>query len=237
MKLEGNMTARIKILLVEDDPNFGSIMKSYLELNDFDVVLKTDGKQGLSAYKSELFDICILDVMMPEMDGFALAREIKKSNSEVPFIFLTAKSLKEDMLEGFKTGADDYITKPFDSEVLLFKLRAILKRNTQKNEGESTQNEFNVGNLQFNFNLRTLTAGKNSQQLSPKEAKLLKMLCTAKDGILLRKEALEKIWGADNYFNGRSMDVFIARLRKCLKADPSIEIVNIHGNGFRIIYG
>jgi DNA-binding response OmpR family regulator len=231
------MNQKIKILLVEDDPNFGSIMKSYLELNDFDVVLKTDGKQGLSGFQSESFDICILDVMMPEMDGFTLAKEIKKINSKVPFIFLTAKSLKEDMLEGFRTGADDYITKPFDSEVLLFKLHAILKRNHQYAENEADVNEFKVGKFLFNYNLRTLIHDNTTYQLSPKEASLLKMLCSAKDGILLRKDALEKIWGNDNYFNGRSMDVFIARLRKCLKADPSIEIANIHGNGFRIIFG
>jgi len=231
------MNQKIKILLVEDDPNFGSIMKSYLELNDFDVVLKTDGKQGLSGFQSESFDICILDVMMPEMDGFTLAKEIKKINSKVPFIFLTAKSLKEDMLEGFRTGADDYITKPFDSEVLLFKLHAILKRNHQHAENEVDVNEFKVGKFLFNYNLRTLIHDNTTYQLSPKEASLLKMLCSAKDGILLRKDALEKIWGNDNYFNGRSMDVFIARLRKCLKADPSIEIANIHGNGFRIIFG
>ena len=229
------MDQRIKILLVEDDPNFGSIMKSYLELNDFEVVLKADGKQGLQAFKSESFDICILDVMMPQMDGFALAKEIKKTTKDVPFIFLTAKSLKEDMLEGFRAGADDYITKPFDSEVLLFKLHAILKRKLQHNENVTDANEITVGKLIFNYNLRTLAYDKVTQQLSPKEASLLKMLCTAKDGILLRKDALEKIWGNDNYFNGRSMDVFIARLRKCLKADPSIEIANIHGNGFRII--
>jgi len=231
------MNQRIKILLVEDDPNFGSIMKSYLELNDFEVILKTDGKQGLAAFKSIRFDICILDVMMPEMDGFTLAREIKKSNSQIPFIFLSAKSLKEDMLEGFKTGADDYITKPFDSEVLLFKLRAILKRNNQKNESDNDLLLIPIGKLQFHYALRTLTMNEQVQQLSPKEAKLLRMLCTAKEGILSRKDALEKIWGSDNYFNGRSMDVFIARLRKYLKADPSIEIVNIHGNGFRIIFG
>ncbi|MCX6305471.1 MAG: response regulator transcription factor [Bacteroidetes bacterium] len=231
------MNQKIKILLVEDDPNFGSIMKSYLELNDFEVILKADGKQGLAAFKSEPFDICILDVMMPEMDGFTLAKEIKKTNNETPFIFLTAKSLKEDMLEGFKTGADDYITKPFDSEVLLFKLQAILKRHIQRAENDTIVNEMQVGKLLFNYNLRTLSHDNLRQQLSPKEASLLKMLCTAKDGILLRKDALEKIWGNDNYFNGRSMDVFIARLRKCLKADPSIEIANIHGNGFRIIIG
>jgi two-component system, OmpR family, response regulator len=231
------MEQKIKVLLVEDDPNFGSILKSYLELNDFDVVLKADGKQGLTAFQSETFNICILDVMMPEMDGFTLAKEIKKLNGQVPFIFLTAKSLKEDMLEGFRTGADDYITKPFDSEVLLFKLHAILKRNSNRIENDTDVNEMMVGKLLFNYTLRTLTRDKTVQQLSPKEASLLKMLYTAKDGILLRKDALEKIWGTDNYFNGRSMDVFIARLRKCLKADPSIEIANIHGNGFRIIIG
>ena len=231
------MSPKIRILLVEDDLNFGSIMKSYLELNDFEVTLKVDGKQGLSAFNSESFDICILDVMMPEMDGFTLAKEIKKTNKETPFIFLTAKSLKEDMLEGFKTGADDYITKPFDSEVLLFKLHAILKRHIQRAESDSVVNEMKIGKLLFNFNLRTLSHNNLTQQLSPKEAHLLKMLINAKDGILLRKDALEKIWGNDNYFNGRSMDVFIARLRKCLKADPSIEVVNIHGNGFRLIIG
>ncbi|NCA76102.1 MAG: response regulator transcription factor [Alphaproteobacteria bacterium] len=229
------MNKKIKILLVEDDPNFGSIMKSYLELNDFSVVLKPDGKQGLSTFKSEAFDICILDVMMPEMDGFTLAKEIKKTNSPVPFIFLTAKSLKEDMLEGFRTGADDYITKPFDSEVLLFKLHAILKRNLKSPNNENEPSEIMVGKLKFNIPLRTLSFEKETFQLSPKEAHLLKMLCSAKDGILLRKDALEQIWGADNYFNGRSMDVFIARLRKYLKTDPGIEIANIHGNGFRLV--
>ena len=229
------MSQKTKILLVEDDPNFGSIMKSYLELNDFEVVLRTDGKQGLEAFRAERFDICILDVMMPEMDGFTLAREIRKADLEIPFIFLTAKSLKEDMLEGFRTGADDYITKPFDSEVMLFKLQAILKRRMQRPDGETDQNEFTLGRYHFNYNLRTLADGAITQQLSPKEAGLLKMLCQARDGILLRREALEKIWGADNYFNGRSMDVFIARLRKHLKADPTIEIANIHGNGFRLV--
>ncbi|MCX6283011.1 MAG: response regulator transcription factor [Bacteroidetes bacterium] len=223
-----------KILLVEDDPNFGSIMKSYLEMNDYQVVLKVDGKQGLSAFKVNQFDICILDVMMPEMDGFTLAREIKKVNSRVPFIFLTAKSLKSDMLEGFKTGADDYITKPFDSEVLLYKIAAILKRKSSS-DPETEITEFRVGKFLFHYTLRTLTIDGATQQLSPKEAKLLRMLCTSKDGILIRKEALETIWGADNYFNGRSMDVFIAKLRKYLRADTGIEIMNIHGNGFRLI--
>lgn len=230
------MSNRNKILLVEDDPNFGSIMKSYLELNDFIVTLRPDGKQGLVTFMSEPYDICILDVMMPEMDGFTLAKEIRKMNSDIPFIFLTAKSLKEDILEGFRAGADDYITKPFDSEVLLFKLHAILKRHDVRGDQDAGQNEIMVGRFKFNFNLRKLIIDDKIYQLSPKEAHLLKMLCFAKEGILLRKEALEKIWGSDNYFNGRSMDVFIARLRKYLKDDPSIEIANIHGNGFRIIF-
>ena len=212
-------------------------MKSYLELNDYTAVLRTDGKQGLEAVSEDSFDICILDVMMPEMDGFTLAREIKKLHPDLPFIFLTAKSLKSDMLEGFKTGADDYITKPFDSEVLLYKLKAILKRHAQQAEDESKLIDFQVGKFTFSYTLRTLTLGDHIQSLSPKEAKLLRMLCETRDGILLRKEALDKIWGDDNYFNGRSMDVFLARLRKYLKKDPSVEIINIHGNGFRLITG
>jgi len=227
------MHEKIKILLVEDDPNFGMIMKSYLELNEFHVLLRSDGKQGLSAFRSEPWDICILDVMMPEMDGFALAREIRKLNSRIPFIFLTAKTLKDDMLEGFRIGADDYITKPFDSEVLLYKLKAILNRRNQ--EEEQIPKELPLGSFIFNTALRTLHGREGTIQLSPKEAGLLKLLCQAKDGVLSRKEALEKIWGSDNYFNGRSMDVFITKLRKYLKSDPDVEIVNIHGNGFRLI--
>ena len=229
------MKRKVKILLVEDDPNFGSIMQSYLELNEYNVILRVDGKQGLESVKTDSFDLCILDVMMPEMDGFTLAREIKKLHPDLPFIFLTAKSLKADMLEGFKAGADDYVTKPFDSEVLLYKLKAILKRHAQEEKDESNQIEFKVGSFSFNSMLRTLTLGDNVQSLSPKEARLLQMLCEAKDLILVRKDALEKIWGDDNYFNGRSMDVFITRLRKYLKADPTVVIDNIHGNGFRLV--
>jgi two-component system, OmpR family, response regulator len=229
------MNKRVKVLLVEDDPNFGSILKSYLELNDFQVTLRTDGKQGLSSFRMEPPDICILDVMMPEMDGFTLAHEIRKLNSRTPFIFLTAKTLKADILEGFKSGADDYITKPFDSELLLYKIRAILKRHADQSEAGTEIQEFNIGKITFNFTLRTLVTGENVQQLSPKEAQLLRMLILAREGILTRKEALEKIWGTDSYFNARSMDVFIARLRKYLKTDPSVEIINIHGNGFRLV--
>ncbi|MGA2823268.1 MAG: response regulator transcription factor [Bacteroidales bacterium] len=229
------MVKKVKILLVEDDPNFGSILKSYLELADYEVILKTDGKQGLGAFKTYSFDLCILDIMMPEMDGFTLAKEIRKMNSRTPLIFLTAKTLKEDVLEGFRIGADDYLTKPFDSEVLLYKIAAILKRNAMITESADNPVSYEVGAFHFDCRLRTLKLGKNSQTLSPKESELLKMLCGAKDGILTRHDALRQIWGKEDYFTTRSMDVFMARLRKYLKADPSVEILNIHGNGFRMI--
>lgn len=229
------MNPKIKILLVEDDPNFGSILKSYLELAEYEVILRQDGKQGLTAFRNFSFDLCILDIMMPEMDGFTLAKEIKNLNEQIPLIFLTAKTLKEDVLQGFRVGADDYLTKPFDSEVLLYKISAILKRNAGIKETQSESNVFTIGNLTFNYRLRHLTCNDQIQVLSPKEAELLKMFCTSKDGILSRKDALVKIWGTDNYFTTRSMDVFIARIRKHLKADPSVEIINIHGNGFRLV--
>lgn len=225
---------KLKILLVEDDPNFGSILKSYLELADYEVILRSDGKQGLGTFLSGTFDLCILDIMMPEMDGFTLAKEIRKKNEKMPLIFLTAKSLKEDVLMGFQLGADDYLTKPFDSEVLLCKISAILRR---KPAGEQEVDEFEIGKFRFHADLRTLRFEDHTQTLSPKEAELLKMMCHVKGGILSRKEALVKIWGNEDYFTTRSMDVFIARLRKYLKKDPSIEIINIHGNGFRMIIG
>ncbi len=229
------MSKKIRILLVEDDPNFGSILKSYLELADYEVLLKTDGKQGLAAYKTYSFDLCILDIMMPEMDGFTLAKEIRKLNNKIPLIFLTAKTLKEDVLEGFRIGADDYLTKPFDSEVLLYKIAAILKRNAMIAESAGQPLSYEVGAFHFDCRLRTLKLGKISQTLSPKESELLKMLCSAKEGILTRHDALHQIWGKEDYFTTRSMDVFMARLRKYLKADPSVEILNIHGNGFRLV--
>lgn len=229
------MSKKIKILLVEDDPNFGSILKSYLELSDYEVVLRTDGKQGLAAFKTYTFDICILDIMMPEMDGFTLAKEIRKLNERIPLIFLTAKTLKEDVLEGFRIGADDYLTKPFDSEVLLYKIAAILKRNAMNNEASGQPLSYEVGAFHFDCRLRTLRLDKTSQTLSPKEAELLKMLCSTNDGFLTRRDALIQIWGKEDYFTTRSMDVFMARLRKYLKADPAVEILNIHGNGFRLV--
>ncbi len=222
------------ILLCEDDTNLGMVLKNYLELNDYEVILERDGRLGLAAFQREKFDICLLDVMMPNMDGFALAEEIRDINPDVPLFFLSAKTMKDDIIQGYKLGADDYITKPFDSEVLLLKIKAILKRNEEMHR-EEVNAEFDMGKYHFNPRLRELTIDGKVQVLSPKENELLKMLCEYKNDLLSREIALKKIWGSDTYFNGRSMDVYIAKLRKYLKEDSTIEIVNIHGNGFRLV--
>lgn len=223
-----------QILLCEDDTNLGMVLKNYLELNDYDVTLERDGKLGLAAFQREKFDICLLDVMMPNMDGFTLAEEIRDVNPDVPLFFLSAKTMKDDIIQGYKLGADDYITKPFDSEVLLHKIKAILKRNEEMHR-EEVNAEFDLGRYHFNPRLRELTIDGKTQTLSPKENELLKMLSEYKNDLLSREIALKKIWGSDTYFNGRSMDVYIAKLRKYLKEDSAIEIVNIHGNGFRLV--
>jgi DNA-binding response OmpR family regulator len=223
-----------QILLCEDDTNLGMVLKNYLELNDYNVTLERDGKLGLAAFQREKFDLCLLDVMMPNMDGFTLAEEIRDVNPDVPLFFLSAKTMKDDIIQGYKLGADDYITKPFDSEVLLHKIKAILKRNEELHR-EEVNAEFDLGKYHFNPRLRELIIDGKTQTLSPKENELLKMLSEYKNDLLSREIALKKIWGSDTYFNGRSMDVYIAKLRKYLKEDPSIEIVNIHGNGFRLV--
>ena len=223
-----------KILLCEDDANLGMVLKNYLELNDYDVILERDGRLGLAAFQREKFDICLLDVMMPNMDGFTVAEEIRDINPDMPLFFLSAKTMKEDIIQGYKLGADDYITKPFDSEVLLLKIKAILKRNEELHREEANA-EFDLGKYHFNPRLRELVVNGKTQTLSPKENELLKMLSEYKNDLLPREAALKKIWGSDTYFNGRSMDVYIAKLRKYLKEDPKLEIVNIHGNGFRLV--
>lgn len=226
---------KAKLLLVEDDANLGQVLKNYLELHDFDVELCRDGVLGLAAFKREKFDLCILDVMMPNMDGFTLAEEIRNSDPDVPFFFLSARNMKDDLVTGYKLGADDYITKPFDSEILLHKIHAVLKRNQEVNEKQGGQNIFKFGNFEFNSRLRSLKIDNEEFTLSPKENALLEMLCEYKNDLLSREEALKKIWGSDTYFNGRSMDVYIAKLRKYLSRDPKVSIVNIHGNGFRLL--
>ncbi len=228
------MDRKYKILLCEDDTNLGMVLKNYLELNDYDVILERDGRLGLAAFQREKFDICLLDVMMPNMDGFTLAEEIRDVDPDMPLFFLSAKTMKEDIIAGYKLGADDYITKPFDSEVLLLKIKAILKRNEEENRINENI-EFDMGSYHFNPKLRELSHNGIMQTLSPKENELLKMLAEHKNDLLPREQALKRIWGSDTYFNGRSMDVYIAKLRKYLKDDANIEIVNIHGNGFRLV--
>ncbi|POS02862.1 response regulator transcription factor [Flavobacterium croceum] len=225
-----------KILLVEDDQNFGAILKDYLLLNEFEVVLAKNGMEGFEKFKKDTYDLCILDVMMPYKDGFTLAREIREKNKEVPIIFLTAKAMKEDVLKGYKVGADDYLNKPFDSEVLLMKIKAILQRKAQDVKPENAQFEFQIGKFHLNSKLRFLTyPGQEPIKLSPKENELLRMLALFEDDLMPREMALTKIWRDDNYFTSRSMDVYIAKLRKYLKEDPNVEILNIHGEGFRLV--
>ncbi len=233
-------TTTQKILLVEDDQNFGDVLRSYLEMHDYEVDLAKDGEEGLIKYNKGEFNLCILDVMMPKKDGFTLAKDIREKDKDIPIIFLTAKSLKEDVLEGFKIGADDYITKPFNSEELLLRVQAILRRSGAKQEVEEDVKEFTMGAFHFNYPLRILThtdaeGAKTKDNLSPKEAHLLRMFCVHKNDVLPRSKALTKIWGEDNYFTARSMDVFVTKLRKYLSKDENLEIVNIHGNGFRLI--
>jgi len=197
-----------KILLVEDDPNFGTVLKDYLALNDYNVTHAKDGIEGLIMFKNNDFDLCILDVMMPRKDGFSLAQDIRSSNKEIPIIFLTAKTLKEDVLRGYQVGADDYLNKPFDSEVLLFKIKAILQRKESDTSAEDEQFEFEIGSFFFNSKLRHLSVGENEpQKLSPKESKLLKMLALHKNDLMPRELALTKIGRDDNYYTSRSRDV------------------------------
>ena len=225
-----------RILLVEDDPNFGTVLKDYLTLNDYKVTLAKDGLEGLIMFKNDDFDLCILDVMMPRKDGFSLAKDIRGTNSEVPIIFLTARTMKEDVLKGYQSGGDDYLNKPFDSEVLLYKIKAILQRKETEENLEEDIFEFKIGKFDFNSKLRHLSFdGGETQKLSPKESKLLKLLATHKNDLMSRELALTKIWRDDNYFTSRSMDVYIAKLRKYLKPDSNVEILNIHGEGFRLL--
>ncbi len=233
-------TTEAKLLLVEDDRNFGDVLRSYLEAHDYDVTLATDGVAGLEAYRRADWDLCIFDVMMPRLSGFELAKKIREDDTQTPIIFLTAKAMKDDVLNGFELGADDYITKPFNSEELLARINVILRRSQVPSDPKEEQTDFEFGKFHFNFPLRILTftddkGEKSKDKLSPKEAQLLRLFAINKNDILSRSEALTKIWGEDNYFTARSMDVFVTKLRKYLKPDTAIEIVNIHGNGFQLL--
>lgn len=226
------MNKNLRILLAEDDANLGMILKSYLEARGYITELCDNGQKALNMFKKHTFDFCIIDVMMPVKDGFTLAKELKMLNKKVPMMFLTAKTMQDDIIEGLKIGADDYMTKPFSMEELLLRMNAIIKRAYANEDSEETQ--FKLGKFTFDYNKQVLAIDKQEQKLTSKEADLLKLLCQNKNSILDRTEALLKVWGNDSYFNARSMDVYMTKLRKHLKADTSIEIINIHGKGFKL---
>jgi two-component system OmpR family response regulator len=223
-----------RILLAEDDSNLGLLLKNYLTAKNFETSLFTNGVQALEAYSKEPFNLCILDIMMPEMDGLTLARDIRKINPSVPVIFLTAKSQKEDILEGFRSGADDYITKPFSMEELLYRIQAILKRASQSSSSRK-EDLYLIGNYTFNPLKQHLTFADETVKLTTKESELLELLCRHSNEVLERNYALKSIWIDDNYFNARSMDVYITRLRKYLRKDPAVKILNIHGRGYKLL--
>lgn len=227
------MENKMKILLCEDDDNLGMLLREYLQAKGYDTELCPDGEAGYNAFLKEKFDLCVFDVMMPLKDGFTLAREVREVNEEMPIIFLTAKTLKEDILEGFKIGADDYLTKPFSMEELTFRIEAILRRVKGKKSRERTT--YKLGSFIFDTQKQTLTRGEVVTKLTTKECELLGLLCAHANEILQRDFALKTIWIDDNYFNARSMDVYITKLRKHLKEDGNVEIINIHGKGYKLV--
>jgi two-component system OmpR family response regulator len=227
------MSRKLNILLAEDDENLGQLLYTFLKSKGFNADLARNGKLALQKFNAENYDFCIFDVMMPEMDGFTLAKEIRETDRKVPILFLTAKSMKQDKLDGFAIGADDYLTKPFSMEELLARISAILKRVNKSIEGESTV--LKVGTINYQPEQRILHLAEGERKLTTKENELLKLLVKNENEILDRQATLRAIWGDDNYFNGRSMDVYIAKLRKLLREDSSVEIMNIHGKGFKFI--
>lgn len=226
-----------KILLVEDDPNLGLLLQDYLQLKGkFDVVLCKDGEEGLRAFTKNDYDLLILDVMMPKKDGFTLGKEVRKINGQVPIIFATAKGMIEDKTQAFNLGGDDYITKPFRIEELLLRINALLKRSEGSGKKEEEkQSTFKIGRYDFDYTNQVISIDGTQQKLSTKEAELLRLLCLRKNEVLTREEALLNIWHDDNYFNGRSMDVFLSKIRKYLRDDPNVEIINVHGRGYKLL--
>lgn len=225
---------KVKILIAEDDPNMGMVLKEFLKAKGFDITHAVNGKDALDKFNAEPFDFCMLDVMMPIKDGFTLAQEIRKMDSNIPIIFLTAKSMKEDTIKGLKIGADDYITKPFNMEELILRINAILRRTQEKAEIQD-KNNIQVGKYLFNYNQQILSINGNEMKLTSKETELLYILAINTFKTVERSVILNKIWGDDNYFNGRSMDVYIAKLRKYLKDDPKVEIMNVHSMGYKLL--
>jgi DNA-binding response OmpR family regulator len=227
---------KLSILLVEDDPNLSMVLEDYLEMLGYDIKLCKDGEEGNQAFGQKSFDLCILDVMMPRKDGFSLAEDIRRVDENVPIIFLTAKSLKDDRIKGFKTGCDDYITKPFSTEELSLRIEAILRRCAMQQDAAvvSKNDTYQLGKYVFEPENMILRIGEEEMTLTRKENALLQLLCENQNQLLTREKALKMVWGSDDYFIGRSMDVFIAKLRKYLKSDPSITITNVHGTGFKL---
>jgi len=225
----------IKVLLAEDDKNLGDILKNYLEAKGYSTVITFNGEEAINAFLKDAFDFCILDVMMPIKDGFTVAKEIRKKDKKIPILFLTAKSMQDDILKGFQTGADDYITKPFSMEVLLMRMNAIIRRSATLEKQENASNSYRLGNYTFDNNRQLLTIFDKEQKLTSKESELLNLLCENANDVLDRSVALKEIWHDDSYFNARSMDVYITKLRKYLKEDESVELINVHGTGFKLV--
>lgn len=225
----------IRILLAEDDKNLGELLKTYLEAKGYPTVLTANGEEAYEAFVKENFNFCILDIMMPLKDGFTLAREIRKRDKKMPILFLSAKSMQDDILKGFQIGADDYITKPFSMEVLLMRMNAILRRTSSQEKTVQGSNQFYLGDYLFDHNRQQLVFKEKEQKLTSKEADLLKLLCENANEVLDRSVALKEIWKDDSYFNARSMDVYITKLRKFLKEDSGVELINVHGIGFKLV--
>ncbi|WP_460951826.1 response regulator transcription factor [Spirosoma daeguense] len=223
------------ILLVEDDPNLGQLVQEYLIMKGLETDRATDGNQGLQYFMAKTYDLCIFDVMMPKKDGFTLAKEVRMGDRDVPIIFLTAKSMQEDTIQGFKVGADDYITKPFSMEELLLRIQAILRRTQRSADTISEPNMYQIGSFAFDYQHQLLQHNGSSQKLTSKESELLKLLAQNLNQPVSRSFALKMVWGDDSYFNARSMDVYVTKLRKYLKEDPAVQLVNVHGEGFKLI--
>lgn len=225
------------LLLVEDDANLGSLLQEYLIDKGFPTDLATDGQKGWQSFVDKTYDLCIFDVMMPKKDGFSLAKEVRMTGRDVPIIFLTAKSMKEDTMQGFRVGADDYVTKPFDREELLLRIEAILRRYKKQPDNQEEAKIYQVGQYSFDYSHQQLSANDKSVRLTSKESELLKLFCQNLNQPISRSFALKTIWGDDSYFNARSMDVYITKLRKYLREDTSIQIMNLHGEGFKLMVG
>ncbi|MFT4855770.1 MAG: two-component system response regulator VicR [Algoriphagus sp.] len=226
--------SKVRLLVVEDDPNLGDILKEYLEMKGYEPTLCRDGEEGWNKFKKDKYDLCLLDIMMPKKDGFTLAKEIKKVQEDLPILFLTAKNQKDDIIEGLKIGADDYITKPFSMEELLLRVNAILRR-TKKSDEVNTLKVYKFGDFILHYDEQVLEGPKGRNKLTSKENELIRILAAEMNKLVNRSHALKQIWGDDSYFNARSMDVYLSKIRKLLKDDPKVQIITVHGEGFKLI--